>query len=167
MADVLLLVAHQPRDLCLETLGIPKCWKQNPLCHWGCVHTPSYMGLGKGRDIQALWGALGTEHPREGKKAGCEWNSPSLKKAPVLHCPVPFVFEFIYLSPSIWQCWTSCNDGTDNTWGKQKYIGFRIALGLNLQESLDGLHPLQSEWLIGKQRTQKFLLWPGGQKAQS
>lgn len=32
-------------------------------------------------------------------------------------------------------------------------LGTKKVLGLNLQESLDGLHSLQSEWLIWKQRT--------------
>lgn len=50
ISDVLLLVAHQPRNLCWQTLGIPKCWKQNPLCHWGCVHTQA-------------WGKAGTSSP--------------------------------------------------------------------------------------------------------
>lgn len=87
----------------------PKWEKQNLLCPRGCVCTWA-------------WGKAGASSPFMQQFAKSRvWMKFLIQEG--TGSPLPCSFFKIHLPFSyIWQCWTSCNDGTDNAWDKQMYI---------------------------------------------
>lgn len=121
-----------------------------------CAHSRRVMRAGgKSRDIESLYGAVGTEQPREGEKSRLWMQFFILQEGarapvPCSFCPSSFTFLVPFgitigsaeLSVLAAQLMLGTNKGT---------FGFRIILGLNSQEPSDGLHWLQTEWLTWKQ----------------